>query len=185
MLVDDESEELAGPEDVATSAFEPPALEPPAPEPVARNPRQVRARRRRRRRQIGTLVFVLVAGAILAIAYFAVAGGDDSTDGATGTTSGATTTTVPPFAASYPVITGVNVRPTPGTSSPTLATIEQGHDLTVLCVVDGETVTAASGKVTNQWLKVQGLWPAGYVSAAFVSTGEDLTSQKIPVCPAA
>jgi uncharacterized protein YraI len=126
-----------------------------------------------------------VAGGILATAYFAVASGDDSSDDATGTTAGATTTTVPPFSASYEVITGVNVRPNPGTASPTIATIEQGHDLTVLCVVDGETVTAASGKVTNQWLKVAGLWPVGYVSAAYVSTGEDLTTQKIPACPAA
>jgi hypothetical protein len=185
VLVDDESEELAGPDDVATSAREPVAPERPAPEPVARNPRQVRARRRRRRRQIGTLIFVLVAGAILATAYFAIAGGDDSTDDATGTSAGATTTTAPPFSASYAVITGVNVRPTPGTASPTIAVVEQGHDVTVLCVVEGESVTAASGKVSTQWLKVGGLWPAGYVSAAFVRTGEDLTSQKIPVCPAA
>jgi hypothetical protein len=181
--VDDEFEELETPDDVAVPA--PDTEVPVAPEPPVLNPRQVRARRRRRRRQIGTLLFVLVAGGILATAYFTVAGGNDSTDDATGTTAGATTTTVPPFSVRYKVITGVNVRPSPGTSAPTLATIEQGNDLTVLCVVDGETVTAASGKVTNQWLKVAGLWPAGYVSAAYVSTGEDLTSQKIPACPAA
>jgi hypothetical protein len=180
--VDDELEELGAPDDVAASESE---SEPAVHEPAVLNPRQVRARRRRRRRRIGTLIFVLVAAGILATAYFAVAGGDDSTDDATGTTAGATTTTVPPFSASYKVITGVNVRPAPGTTSPTLATVEQGQDLTVLCVVNGETVTTASGKVTNQWLKVAGLWPVGYVSAAFVSTGEDLTTQKIPACPAA
>ncbi|HEY3670726.1 MAG TPA: hypothetical protein VGN51_07325 [Acidimicrobiia bacterium] len=186
--MDDELEGLDGSEtgpDAAADAGVAPGPEPVA-QPAPRNPRQVRARRRRRRRQFGTLLFVVAAAGILAAAYFSLAGGDGSSEDATGTTGGGvTTTTAPPFSVNYKVITGVNVRPTPGTSAPSEAVVEQGHDVIVLCVVEGESVTAASGTTTTQWLKVAGLFPIGYVSAAYVSVGEDLRTQKIPACPAA
>ena len=156
----------------------------PAPAPAPRNLRQIRARRRRRRRQFGTLLFVVVAGAILATAYFAVAGGDDDSSDATSTTAAATTTTAPPFSAPYKTTSGIIVRQLPATSAPIVAVVEQGRDVTVTCAVDGEVVNAPSGP-NPKWLKVTDPGAAGYVSAAFVTTGDDLTSGKIPVCPSA
>jgi hypothetical protein len=188
VAVDDELEGLDRPEtgvDAAADAVVAPGPEPDA-QPAPRNPRQVRARRRRRRRQFGTLLFLVVAAGIVAAAYFTLAGGDDSADDATGTTGGGvTTTTAPQFFVPYKVTTGVNVRSTPGTSAPTEAVVEQGHDVIVLCVVEGESVAASGGTTSTQWLKIAGNWPVGYVSAAYVSTGDDLRSQKIPACPAA
>jgi hypothetical protein len=156
---------------------------PPAPAPAPRNPRQIRARRRRRRRQLGTFLFVLVAIGVFAAAYFAVAGGDDdSADDRASARSGPTTTVEPPFVATYTVTTGVNVRQTPSTTSPTVAVIEQGRDVTVVCVVEAEIVNAPSGP-NPQWLRVAGPWNSGYVSAAFVSVGDDLRAGEIPACP--
>ena len=80
--------------------------------------------------------------------------------------------------------TGLNVRQGPGTTFPTVGVVEQGRDVIVACVIDGEPVTAATG-ATSQWLKVTGAWPAGYVSAAYVLTGDDLLASKIPACPSA
>jgi uncharacterized protein YraI len=154
-----------------------------AAEPAPRNPRQVRARRRRRRRQFGTLLFVLVAGAVLAAAYLTISGNDDSPQTATSTAPTTTTTVAPPFMAAYKVTTGINVRQAPGTTSPTVAVVEQGHEVTVVCVIEGESVNASSGPNT-QWLKVAGP-PVGYVSAAYVAVGDDLNAKKIPACPAA
>ena len=157
----------------------------PAPGPAPLNPRQLRARRRRRRRQLGTLVFVVVAVAVLGAAYLAVAGGDGgSSKEATSTSAGVTTTTAPPFSTKYKTTTGVNVRQTPATSAPIVTTVEQGRDVTVTCVVQGEVVNAPSGP-DPQWLKVVDPGAAGYVSAAFVVTGDDLRANKIPACPAA
>jgi hypothetical protein len=158
---------------------------PSAPTPAPRNPRQIRARRRRRRRQIGTLLFVVAAGVILAAAYFAIAGGDDdSAEEVTSTTSAVTTTVAPPFSAVYKTTSGINVRQAPATSAPIVAVVEQGRDVTVSCVVQGEVVNAPNGPNAN-WLKVTDPSAAGYVSAAFVSTGQDLATNKIPACPAA
>lgn len=156
----------------------------PTPHTPTLTPRQVRARRRRRRRRFGTLLFLLVAGAILAAAYFAVAGGGDSSDDEQGTAGAPVTTTVaPPFVASYKVTAGVNVRQGPGTTAATVGTVEEGRTVTVVCVVEGEAVNAATGSSTK-WLKVAGSWPVGYVSAAYVVTGDDLVVGKIPACPA-
>jgi hypothetical protein len=130
------------------------------------------------------LLFVGVAVAVFAAAYFAIAGGDDdSSDEATSTTSPATTTTVPPFSAVYKTTSGINVRQMPATSAPVVSVVEQGREVTVTCVVEAEAVDSPSGP-NAQWLKVTGP-AAGYVSAAFVSTGEDLRTNKIPACPAA
>jgi hypothetical protein len=156
------------------------------PVPAPRNPRQVRARRRRRRRQIGTLIFLVVAAAVLATAYFALSGGDDSSHDATSTTApaGAATTTTVAFSGSYTATTGINVRQGAGTSFPTVATVETGRPMTVVCVVDGEPVNAPTGP-NAQWLRITAPAPGGYVSAAFVNVGDDLNSKKIPPCPAA
>jgi hypothetical protein len=168
-----------GSEEIVTSD---PAAEPA---PAPRNPRQVRARRRRRRRQIGTLIFLVVAAAVLATAYFAVAGGDDSSDDTTSTSApGAATTTTVAFSGAYTATTGINVRQGAGTSFPTVATVETGRPVTVVCVVEGEPVNAPTGP-NSQWLRITAPPPGGYVSAAFVNVGDDLNSKKIPVCPAA
>jgi uncharacterized protein YraI len=180
VLVEDESEGLEHGDDASAAD-----VAPPAPEPAARNPRQVRARRRRRRRQLGTLLFVLVAVAVLATAYFAVTGGDDeSSDEATGTSAAVTTTVAPPFSAAYKTTTGINVRQMPATNAPIVAVVEQGRDVTVTCVVEGEVVNGSSGP-NAQWLKVTDPGAAGYVSAAYVTAGGDLTAGRIPVCPSA
>jgi uncharacterized protein YgiM (DUF1202 family) len=172
---DDDSQEIEESEAAAV----------PAPEPVPPNPRQVRARRRRRRRQLGTVLFLLVAVGVFAAAYFTLTEGDDSSDDATGTTGvGATTTTLAPFAGSYKVTTGVNLREGAGTTFPAVSTIETGHAVLVVCVVEGEPVNAPSGTNT-QWLKITGLGPTGYVSSAFVTLGDDLRNGKIPACPPA
>jgi uncharacterized protein YraI len=156
----------------------------PAPEPAPRNPRQVRARRRRRRRQLGSVLFLVVAVGVVAAAYLTLTGDDDSSDeAATTTTAAGATTTTAPFAGSYRVTTGVNVREGPGTTTRAVGTIETGRTVLVICVVEGEPVNAPSG-TNSQWLKVTGLGPSGYVSSAFVTVGDDLRNAKIPTCPA-
>jgi len=158
----------------------------PEPEPASRTPRQRRVRRRRRRRQLGTLLFVAVAGAILVIAYLAVSGDDDASDDARGTTpaTAEVTSTTAPFAGTYQVTTGVNVREGAGTTFATVGVVEQGRDVVVACAVDGEVVAAPTG-ANPKWLKVTGEWSIGYVSAAFVTVGDDLRTNKIPACPPA
>jgi hypothetical protein len=184
--VEDESDgpEHSGREEFSADDVPPSGPEFAVPNAAAANPRQARARRRRRRRQIGTLLFVLVAIGVFAAAYFAIAGGDEDSKDSAAKSTAATTTVAPPFVASYKATTGLNVRQAPGTTAPTVGVVEQGRDVTVVCVVQGEVVAAASGP-NPQWLKVAGGWPVGYVSAAYVSTGEDLSGGKIPACPAA
>jgi uncharacterized protein YraI len=145
----------------------------------------VRTRRRRRRRAIGTLLFIVVAVGIFAIAAFALTRNDDSSDEATTTTAAAaTTTTAPPFAGSYKVTDGVNVRQGPGTTFPTAGTIETGHSVLVVCVAQGQPVNGPNGP-DPQWLKITGIGPTGYVTSIYVATGDDLRNGKIPACPAA
>jgi uncharacterized protein YraI len=145
----------------------------------------MRARRRRRRRAIGTLLFVIVAVVIVVVAVLALSGGDDASDeAATTTAAAATTTTAPPFAGSYKVTTGVNVRQGPGTTFPTAGTIETGHSVLVVCVAQGQPVEGPNGP-DPQWLKITGIGPTGYVTSIYVATGDDLRNGKIPACPAA
>jgi hypothetical protein len=158
----------------------------PAAARAPRNPRQVRARRRRRRRQIGTLLFLVVAVGIVAAAYLTLKGDDSPSDGsstASTASAGSSTSTTAPFSATYTVTTGVNVRQGAGTTFPTVGTVEQGKQVVVTCVAQGTPVDGPSGPNAN-WLKITGP-PAGYVSAIYVSTGEDLTGGKIPACPSA
>jgi hypothetical protein len=156
------------------------------PEPRGLTPRQVRARRRRRRRRLGALVFLLVAGGVLAVAYLAIAGGNNSSDGGKSASPAATNTTgEPPFFATYKVTSGLNVREGPGTTFPTVGVVEQGREVTAVCVAEGEAINGADGLPTTKWLKIAGSWKVGYVSAAYVITGDDLTAGKVPACPAA
>jgi hypothetical protein len=147
------------------------------------NPRQVRARRRRRRRQIGWTLFILVALVIFATAYVVVAG-DDSSEETTATTlpgESTTTTVAKPFGP-YKVTAGVNVRQGPGTTFPSVATIETGHVVFLSCVTDGEVVNGPNGPI-GQWLKTTGFGPQGYLTALYVDTKDDLRTNSIPACP--
>jgi uncharacterized protein YraI len=130
------------------------------------------------------VLFIVVALGIYAFAAFALAGGGDSSDeAATTTTAAATTTTAPPFAGSYKVTDGVNVRQGPGTTFPTAGTIEIGKSVLVVCVAQGEPVNGPNGP-DPQWLKITGIGPTGYVTSIYVATGDDLRNGKIPACPA-
>jgi hypothetical protein len=134
---------------------------------------------------IGTLLFLGVAFGVFAGAYFVFIGGDSSgRDAATVTTAAATTTTAPKPAGPYRVTTGVNVRQGPGTTFPSVGTIETGHVVFVSCVVEGQPVDAPTGPVTK-WLRLTGFGPAGYLTVAYVDVGDDLNVEgKIPTCAA-
>lgn len=150
-------------------------------------PRQRAGRRRHRRRVFGVLLFLVVAGGVLGAAYFSIAGTDSSSNNnaARPSTALATTTTGPKAAGPYRVITGVNVRQGPGTTFPSVGTIETGKVVFVACVVDGQPVDGPRGASTK-WLKLIGFGPIGYLTVQYVELGSDLdVPGKIPVCPAA
>ena len=89
------------------------------------------------------------------------------------------------FSSPYRVITGVNIRQGPGTSTPSLGTIETGHIVFFTCVVDGEPVDGPKGPSTK-WLRLIGFGPSGYLTVQYVDLGADLDIPgKIPVCPTA
>ena len=143
----------------------------------------MRARRRRRRRILGTLLFVAVAVGVFAAAYFVLVA-DDSSDRAASTDEPArvTVTTAPKPAGPYRVTTGVNIRQGPGTTFPSVGTIETGRQVFVSCVIDGQPVDSPSGPITK-WLRLTGFGPAGYLTVAYVDTGDDLNvAGKIPPC---
>jgi hypothetical protein len=148
-----------------------------------RNPRQVRARRRRRRRRFGVVVFIAVAVGVFAAAYVGLSSDNNSSvNNDSAIAIAPTTTTVAKPLGPYKVTTGVHVRQGAGTSFPAVGTIELGHDVFVACYVDGEAVDSPSGPIT-QWLKLTGFGPHGWVTALYVSTGDDLTNNRIPPCP--
>lgn len=149
-------------------------------EPTAPRARTQRQVWRRRRRVIGTLSFV-AAVVILGIVIALTLGGDDDEEaGSTATTAPSTTTTLPP-AGPYRVTDGLNVRAGPGVAFPSVGTIEVGHTVQVLCVIDGDLVRGTSG-ITTKWLKIVSD-KAAFVTAAYVSTGADITNPGIiPVC---
>jgi len=153
------------------------------PEPADRNPRQVRARRRRRRRRFGVVLFLALAVAVFVAAYVGLASDDKSSDTANSViATGPTTTTVVKPLGPYKVTTGVHVRGGAGTSFPTVGTIETGHEVFVACYVDGEVVDSPNGPI-SQWLRLTGFGPRGYVTALYVSTGDDLANDTIKPCP--
>jgi Bacterial SH3 domain len=148
-------------------------------------PRQRAARRRHRRRVFGVFVFLVVAGGVVAAAYFSFAGDDSSNDASRPRPDLTTTTTGPPVAGPYRVITGVNIREGPGTTFPSVGTIETGHVVFVTCVVDGQPVDGPVGPSTK-WVKLIGFGPVGYLTVQYVELGSDLdVPGKIPVCPSA
>lgn len=129
---------------------------------------------------------MLVAAGVLGAAYLAVAGPDDSSDRSRASTAstGPTTTTVGKPAGPYRVTTGVNVRQGPGTNTPSVGTIQTGHEVFVECVAEGQPVDGPNGPVTK-WLRLTGFGPVGYVTVLYVDVGDDLNvAGKIPVCAA-
>lgn len=154
-------------------------------DPAPLTPRQRAARRRHRRRVFGVLVFFAAAVGVFAAAYFALAGPDGSSSDATRPSADLTTTTTgPKVAGPYRVITGVNIRQGPGTTFPSVGTIETGHVVFVTCVVDGQPVDGPTGPSTK-WLRLIGFGPTGYLTVQYVDLGTDLSVPgKIPVCPA-
>lgn len=124
---------------------------------------------------------MLVAVGVFATAYFAVAGGDGSSDEATPTTRATTTTAARP-SGPYRVNTDVNVRVDPATSAKLVGTLEPGDVVFVLCVTEGQAVSGPAGANT-QWLRTTGFGPVGYVTSRYVEVGDDLRTQKIPTCP--
>ena len=133
---------------------------------------------------IGVLVFVVFAVGVFGAAYLTFAPSDDSKS-ATSRSGDAltTTTTVVKPSGPYRVITGVNVRQGPGTTTPSVGTIETGHVVFVTCVIDGESVDGPTGPSTK-WVRLGGFGPTGYVTVQYVDLGSDLqTPGKIPVCP--
>ena len=157
------------------------------PPPISPTPRELRARRRRRRRVVGVVVLVLIALAIGGAVYVAASGSDSSPKRVASAPVTSSTTTVPKVhvAGPYLVTTSVNIREAPSTANKIVGTVSIGKKVLVLCVADGETVTAPTG-TSNKWLRITGLGATGYVSAPYVETGADLTNPTvIPVCTGA
>lgn len=131
------------------------------------------------------LLFLLIAGGVFAAAYLVLAGGNDTAnDAGQGITTLPPSTTVVKAFGPYKVTTGVNVRQGAGTNFPSVGTVETGRPVFVACVVEGQPVDGPTGP-DPRWLRLTGFGPNGYVTALYVSTGEDLTSKKIPNCPSA
>ena len=64
-------------------------------------------------------------------------------------------------------------RVSPTTSSDVVAMVETGKPVTVVCRTEGQSVTSSAGS-TNQWLRVTVGELAGYVSALYVDTDDDI-----------
>jgi uncharacterized protein YgiM (DUF1202 family) len=121
------------------------------------------------------ILFVIVAlGGAFAYAYTRP---DDkkSADGTATTTVGSSSTppTLPP-PKTYKVSEGVNVRGGPTTASAIVAQVETGKPVTVMCRIEGQSVTAPAGS-SNLWLRIALFGGStGYVSSLFVDTGDDI-----------
>jgi uncharacterized protein YgiM (DUF1202 family) len=96
----------------------------------------------------------------------------------TTTVSSLTPPTLPP-PKPYKVTEGVNVRGAPTTASAVVAQIETGKTVTVICRVEGQSVTAPGGS-SNLWLRVALFGGAsGYVSSIYVETNNDIEDTKV------
>ena len=105
-----------------------------------------RARRPSSPSPIGTLLFVAVAVGVFAAAYFAlVARRLVRPTRPARRARPVTTTTAPKPAGPYKVTTGVNMRQGPGTTFPSVGTIETGRAVLVVCVIEGEPVDGPNG----------------------------------------
>jgi hypothetical protein len=150
----------------------------------AASDRQTRRSRRvrwhRRRRWIGFLVFTLVAAGVLGLAYTTVSGGDDPAS-VTATVLATTTPPVPP-AGPFAVTAGVNVRSGPGTTYPSVGTVDAGKPVMVTCVATGETIDGPRGSV-NTWVRVTAPGVTGFVTSQYVATGAAISDPHvIPPC---
>ena len=93
-------------------------------------------------------------------------------------------TTTPPIppAGPFKVTGGVNVRSGPGTNYPSIATIELGKEVLVVCVIDGEIVNGPNGP-TPKWVRVTAGAVSGYVTSQYVAIGAVINNPLvIPVC---
>jgi uncharacterized protein YgiM (DUF1202 family) len=162
--------------DVETSDLSPPA------------PRRPRRKHRGLAFAVLFLIIVLI-GLGAGAALFGV-DSDDITGDKSGEVSSpgettSTTTTVPPLPVPrpYKVTDGVNVRSGPGTSYSILATVETGHEVSVVCAIDGEVVDGPLGP-TNKWLRIQLNAFTGYVTAGYVATGGAISDPAVlGTCP--
>ena len=129
-------------------------------------------------------MFIAVAVAVIAGAYFTLSGSDDASNDAAGDAGLTTTTitTVPKPSGPYRVTTGVNVRQAPSTTSASVSTIELGHIVFVACVTDGESVNGPKGASTK-WARLGGFAAGGYLTVQYIDMGTDLdVPGKIPIC---
>lgn len=149
---------------------------------VPPNPSVRRARRRHWRRAIGTVVFAVVAVAIVTVAFKAISAPDNASKASKGRLVTTTVVSTVPPAGPYKVTDGLNVRAGPGRTFPSIGTIELGKEVMVSCVIDGEMVDGPSGP-TNKWLRVTTSNAAGYVTSQYVATGAAVNDPAvIPRC---
>jgi len=104
-------------------------------------------------------------------------GSADATAGTTAVSSPSPPTLPPPKP--YKVNEGVNVRGAPTTASAIVAQVDTGKSVTVMCRIEGQSVTAPGGS-SNQWLRIALFGGAtGYVSSVYVETGGDIDDRSV------
>jgi uncharacterized protein YgiM (DUF1202 family) len=128
------------------------------------------------------LVILLVIAALGGAFLYAYTRPDtkNSAD-ATATTTVASSPSLPtlPPPKPYKVTEGVNVRGAPTTQSAVVAQVETGKTVTVVCRIQGQSVTAPGGS-SNQWLRIALFGGAsGYVSSVYVETGGDIDDRAV------
>jgi uncharacterized protein YgiM (DUF1202 family) len=98
-------------------------------------------------------------------------------------TTAASSALPPPKPFKVAAATGVNVRQGPGLTYPIAGTIENGNDVSVVCVIDGDSINGPGGP-TTKWVRIQFNTLTGYVSAAYVAAGAALNDPaQIGHCP--
>ena len=101
----------------------------------------------------------------------------DATAATTAASSPSPPTLPPPKP--YKVTEGVNVRGAPTTASAIVAQVDTGKSVTVVCRIEGQSVTAPGGS-SSQWLRIALFGGAtGYVSAVYVETGRDIDDRSV------
>jgi uncharacterized protein YgiM (DUF1202 family) len=128
------------------------------------------------------LVILLVIVALGGAFAYAYSRRDDKKSAestvATTAVSSASPPTLPPPKA-YRVTEGVNVRGAPTTASAIVGQIETGKPVTVVCRIEGQSVTAPLGS-SNLWLRIALFGGStGYVSALYVETGGDIDDRNV------